>query len=78
MNNKNILNESLKIAEELSGKMDDLMNMQSRLFAQLPAEEREKLKFVENDISQLKRAFKKGDEDKLNEFLKKYAGNNNR
>jgi len=72
-----LFNQTIKIAEDLSGKMDELMSIQSRMFAQLPETERSKLKFVENDIQKLKRAYKKGDEDSLNQILKKYAGNNN-
>ena len=75
--NNDIFKETLKIAKDLHEKMDDLTNLQTRAFNQLPETERAKLKFVENDIAKMKRAFKKGDESVIKEMLSKYADQNN-
>lgn len=75
--NNDIFKETLKIAQDLHEKMDDLTNLQTRAFNQLPETERAKLKFVENDIAKMKRAFKKGDESVIKEMLSKYADQNN-
>lgn len=75
--NNDLLNNALKIAEDLGSKMDDLMNLQTRAFRQLPPEERAKIKFVENDIAKMKKAFKDGDEKTINDLMLKYADINN-
>lgn len=75
MNNE-ALNEALKIANELSDKMDSLLKLQKVAFSQLPPEYRENIKHIENDIALMNKAFKKGDEKIVNEMMNKYAGIN--
>jgi hypothetical protein len=68
--------EALKLVGELSGKMEQLLNISKGIINDLPEEEKAQLAFVNNDISQIKKCVKNGDFSGLEQLTKKYAGIN--
>ena len=68
--------EALKLVGELSGKMEQLLDISKGIINELPEEEKSKLAFVNKDISQIKKCVKDGDFSGLEQLTKKYAGIN--
>ena len=76
MSNQNT-KETLQIIAGLKGNFDKLLKVQQKLINDLPTEYREKVNFVNKDISIIKKAVANGNLDQLNELTKRYADTNN-
>lgn len=73
MNNQEQILESLKLADELKGKLDHLLELTNKTLEGLPAQEQGKLAFISQDINGIMKAVKNGDMSQLNQFMSKYA-----
>lgn len=73
MIDQSALTESLKLASELNGKLDQLLNLNNQVISSLPQSEQAKVSFVVKDINEIKKAVKNGDMDVLTRLTQKYA-----
>lgn len=78
MNNEQQIQDTLKLANELSGKLDQLMNQTNSVLQGLPVEEQGKLAFISQDINGIMKAVRNGDMSKMNDYINKYADSSKR
>ena len=72
----NTHSDAMKLVGELSGKMNQLLNVSKQIINELPEEEKSKVSFVHKDISDIQKCVKNGDFSGLEQLTKKYAGIN--
>lgn len=75
-NNNIDIQTALKLASELQGKLDSLLNLTGQALEQLPANEQAKVSFVAQDIHGIMKCAKNGDLNQLQKYVSKYADNN--
>jgi hypothetical protein len=78
MNNEKDIKAALNLANELQGKMNELLNLTNKSFESLPVEEQGKVAFVAQDINGIMKAAKNGDLEQLQQYITKYADSNNK
>lgn len=78
MNNEKDIKAALNLANELQGKMNELLNLTNKSLESLPVEEQGKVAFVAQDINGIMKAAKKGDLEQLQQYVTKYADSNNK
>jgi hypothetical protein len=67
------LNETIKIAAELSEKMNALMRVYQKSVASLPVEQRKHLQVITDDINKMVKCIESGDLSALQIMMNKYA-----
>lgn len=73
MNNQ--IEDLLKTANQLEGKIDELLRLQQSAIDALPEQEKMKLSFVDRDVQEMKKALRERDMNKIQTYLDRYAGN---
>jgi ethanolamine ammonia-lyase large subunit len=71
--NKQQINESLQMINELAGRLSSLMEEQTKVINKLPPQERAKLSVITTEMEAIKKGLKEGDINALELMLKRYA-----
>jgi hypothetical protein len=76
--NKEDFNQANNLVNDLKSQFDKLMDLNNQMLSDLSADNMPFVKEVMSDVNRLKEAFKKGDENAINELNKKYASHRNK
>lgn len=76
--NKEDFNQANNLVNDLKSQLDKLMDLNNQMLSDLSGDNMPFVKEVMSDVNRLKEAFKKGDENAINELNKKYASHRNK
>jgi hypothetical protein len=76
--NKEDFNQANNLVNDLKSQFDKLMDLNNQMLSDLSVDNMPFVKEVMSDVNRLKEAFKKGDENAINELNKKYASHRNK
>jgi uncharacterized protein YdeI (YjbR/CyaY-like superfamily) len=78
MINETEIKNAIKLANDLQGKLDSLINATNKSLEALSPAEQRTLAFVSQDINAIMKAAKNGDLTQLQSYLNKYADSSNK